>query len=278
MTVSEIFEEGKRILSDNKTENFANETRWFFEAAFNVNSQYLFFNSNDEADSEKSIAFFKKINRRVNGEPIQYIIGSWDFYGESFKVGEGVLIPRPETELLVDYSIEKLKNIKNAVVFDLCSGTGCIGLTVARLFPDARVYLLEKSDRAFEYLEENKKNLNCGNAVLIHGDLFNGFEFFDLPEPDLILSNPPYIETKEIETLQSEVLKEPLMALDGGDDGLDFYRCIAQKWLPYCKKAVAVECGENQHNEIGKLFSSCDISYLKDFNEIYRVVCGTIKQ
>ncbi len=277
MTVSEVFEEGKRILSDSKTENFSNEARWMFETAFNVNSQYLFFNSNDEADVEKSSAYFEMINRRTEGEPVQYIVGSWDFYGESFKVGDGVLIPRPETELLIDYSIEKLKGIRNPIVFDLCSGTGCIGLTVARLFPDSKVFLFEKSDKAFEYLSENKRNLKCDNAFLVHADIFNGFESFDLPQPDLILSNPPYIESEEIITLQSEVLKEPVMALDGGDDGLDFYRCIADKWLPVCKYAVAVECGENQHLQIGEMFSEFSVEFLKDFNGINRVVCGTIK-
>lgn len=277
MTVSELFEKGKKILSENIIDNFANEARWIFEAVFNVNSQYLFFNGNDEVNIDKSNEFIEKIKRRANGEPVQYIIGSWDFYGRTFKVGEGVLIPRPETELLIDFALEHLKGIEKPVVFDLCSGTGCIGLTVASLIPDSKVFLLEKSDKAFEYLTENKNNSGCNNAFLIHGDIFEGFEAYGLPEPDLILSNPPYIESEEILQLQSEVLKEPIMALDGGTDGLDFYRCIADKWLPYCKSAAAVECGENQHIEIAKMFSELDVHFIKDFNDINRVVCGTIK-
>ncbi len=277
MTVAELFEKGKRILSDNRIDNYANEARWIFEAVFGVNSQYLFFNANDEADIEKSNEFTEKINRRANGEPVQYIIGSWDFYGETFKVGEGVLIPRPETELLIDFAIEILKGIKNPIVLDLCSGSGCIGLTVAKLLPNSNVYLLEKSEKAFDYLSANKNNLGCHNAVLIQGDIFKGFDAFGLPEPDLILSNPPYIESEEINNLQSEVLREPVMALDGGTDGLDFYRCISDKWLPYCKGAVAVECGENQHKEIANLFSDLNVDFKKDFNDIYRVVCGTVR-
>ncbi len=277
MTVAELFEKGKKILSDNGTDNYANEARWIFEAVFGVNSQYLFFNANDEADAEKSKEFTEKIIRRANGEPVQYIIGSWDFYGETFKVGEGVLIPRPETELLIDFALEHLKKIKNPIVFDLCSGSGCIGLTVAKLIPESKVYLLEKSEKAFDYLSVNKNNLGCHNAVLIKGDIFEGFDAFGLPEPDLILSNPPYIESEEIGQLQSEVLREPVMALDGGADGLDFYRCIADKWLPHCKYAAAVECGENQHKEIAILFSALNVGFKKDFNEIYRVVCGTVK-
>ena len=275
MTVSKLLEKGKQILSDNNIGNYANEARWIFEVVFNVSSQYLFFNGNDEVNDEKTEEYIAQINRRLNGEPVQYIIGSWDFYGEAFRVGEGVLIPRPETELLIDFATENLKELENPVVFDLCSGSGCIGLTIARLFPDSRVYLIEKSEKAFEYLSENKKLSGCENAYLIKGDIFSGFDSFKLPQPDLILSNPPYIESGEISQLQSEVLKEPIMALDGGNDGLDFYRCIAEKWLPYCKKSIAVECGENQHTEIAKMLSGMNINFIKDFNEINRIVCGT---
>ena len=97
------------------------------------------------------------INRRKKGEPLQYILGKWDFYDLSFSVGEGVLIPRPETEILVDFAFEKLKEVKNPVVYDLCSGSGCIGLTIAKHFKDAKVYLLEKEEKALKYLLKNKK-------------------------------------------------------------------------------------------------------------------------
>lgn len=279
MTVASLIAEGKKILEDKNIENFVNEARWIFESVFNVSNQYLFFHAQDEADTDKAEEFISKIMLRASGEPVQYVIGSWDFYGETFSVGKGVLIPRPETELLVDFALDYLKDIKNPVVFDLCSGTGCVGLTVARLIPGAKVFMLEKSDEAFKFLLKNKEMLKCNNAEPISGDIFNGFKSFDLPEPDLILSNPPYIESEEIRLLQSEVLKEPVMALDGGNDGLDFYKSIAESWLPYCKGAVAVECGENQHKEISEIFSDyCnDVMTIKDFNEIERVVCGLIK-
>ena len=132
------------------------------------------------------------ISRRMNGEPLQYILGKWDFYDLSFSVGEGVLIPRPETEMLVDFALEKLKNIKNPVIYDLCAGTGCIGLTIASHRKDATVYLLEKEEKAFVYLKKNKEKLNLSNAILLYGDLFD-FDFSCLPDCDLLLSNPPYI-------------------------------------------------------------------------------------
>ena len=107
--------------------------------------------------------------------------------------------------------------------------------------------------------------------------MFDGFEGFDLPEPDVILSNPPYIESAEIPLLQKEVQKEPLMALDGGEDGYDFYRALARKWLPFCKGAIAVECGEGQTETIENLFTAeCARVYSEnDFNGIGRMVVGT---
>ncbi len=277
MTVAELLKKGREILEANKIENSANEARWIFESVFECGREYAVFHANNNADKTKTEVFFDKINQRAGGTPVQYVIGSWDFYGETFYVGEGVLIPRPETELLVDFALGYLKDKPNAVVFDLCSGTGCIGLSVARLFPQSEVYLVEKSTEAMKYLLRNAEKFSLSNVRIINGDIFEGFSAFEIPNPDLILSNPPYINTDEVSTLQSEVLKEPAMALDGGSDGLDFYRAITEKWLPYCGKAVAVECGEGQADEIRMIFlkqfdKTCSI---KDFNGIERVVIGT---
>ena len=275
MTVSELFENGKSLLRQRGTENYLNEARWIFESVFQCGREYLIFHSDDIADDKLSALFLEKIGQRANGLPVQYVIGSWDFYGESFEVGEGVLIPRPETELLVDFALDYLKDKKNPVVFDLCAGSGCIGLTVAKNRPDAKVYLVEKSPDAFAYLEKNLNNLGCKNAEAVMGDVLKGFKNFDLPEPDLILSNPPYIETADIEGLQAEVHYEPLMALDGGEDGFVFYDAIAEKWLPYCN-AAAVECGEGQAKKIEEKFSVlfADVYSVKDFNGIERTVIG----
>ena len=275
MTVSELFSKSVAILKNKEVANCENEARWIFESVFG-GREILIFEPKAAADPQKEKLFLEKINERASGVPVQYVIGEWDFYGESFNVGKGVLIPRPETEMLVDFALEYLKDRKSPVIFDLCAGTGCIGLTVARLIPDSTVYLLEKSPEAFEYLVSNKERHSLENVHLLSGDLFSGFEFFDTPVPDVILSNPPYIESDVVPTLQSEVLLEPSMALDGGSDGLDFYRAIAEKWLPYCQGAVAVECGEGQTKAIGDLFRNYfdDISEKADFNGIGRIVCG----
>ncbi|MBQ2847963.1 MAG: peptide chain release factor N(5)-glutamine methyltransferase [Clostridia bacterium] len=276
MTVSQLLEKGKSLLKKYEINNYANEAHWIFEAAFECGREYLVFNSDETADSEKEVKYIEMITLRARGTPVQYVIGSWDFYGESFYVGEGVLIPRPETEILVDFALDYLKDKKSPIVLDLCSGSGCIGLTVARNLSGSKVYLLEKSEEAFRYLQKNLKNFGCGNVNAIKGDIFDGFESFNIPKPDLILSNPPYIESAEIPTLQAEVLHEPSMALDGGNDGLDFYRVIGEKWLPFCKGAVAVECGEGQTDIIEDIFSSvcCRTCSVTDFNGIKRVVIG----
>lgn len=275
MTVSKLFEKGKLLLKEQNVENYQNEACWIFENVFNCGREYLIFHADDIADDDKSAKFIDKIKQRASGVPVQYVIGSWDFYGECFEVGEGVLIPRPETELLVDFAVEYLKDKPNPVVLDLCAGSGCIGLTVAKNSPHADVILIEKSSDAFAYLEKNLKNLGSVNARLVCGDILKGFEAFDLPKPDLIISNPPYIETSAIESLQSEVHYEPVMALDGGEDGFIFYDALAKKWLPFCE-AAAVECGEGQAEKIKKLFSDlfADVYSVKDFNRIERTVIG----
>lgn len=277
MKIKEIILGAEKRLVGSGVENAYNEVHWIFEAAFECGREYAVLCSEAEADTVKAERFYSMIEKRAEGFPVQYVIGEWDFYGEVFKVGEGVLIPRPETEMLVDFALEYLSDKKNPVVFDLCAGSGCIGLSVAKNRPDAKVFLLEKSEAAFRYLSQNKELNGCSNAELIGGDLFDGFEGFDLPEPDLILSNPPYIESAEIPLLQKEVLREPSMALDGGDDGYDFYRALALKWLPFCKGAIAVECGENQTETIENLFSAnCARVYSEnDFNGIGRMVVGT---
>lgn len=184
-----------------------------------------------------------------SGEPLQYVIGKWDFYESEFKVGKGVLIPRPETEELVDEVLNFAKEKKNPIIVDLCSGSGCIGISLAKKLPDSNVYCIEKSEDAFYYLEQNARGIS--NVILINDDINNTF---DIPKADIIVSNPPYIKTDDISSLQSEVQFEPKMALDGGKDGLDFYRIINEKWFEYLKEdgILFLEIG----NEQGKIIKS----------------------
>lgn len=250
------------------------EALCLFETLLNINKTSLI--SKDLVIGNDEINIINQaIIRRENSEPLQYILGSWDFYDMTFLVGEGVLIPRPETETLVDFALEKIKDIESPVIYDLCAGTGCIGLTIAKHRKDAKVYLFEKEEKAFSYLVKNKEKYELNNATVIQCDIFN-FDFSEIPLCDVLLSNPPYIESDEICDLQSEVLFEPISALDGGKDGLAFYRVICDKWLKQVKSNgfVAFECGEEQSKAICDIFKSKTSSYevLFDFNNIDRII------
>ena len=272
MTIKELFRYCSEQLSFSDSPEF--EAICIFEDLLNISKSKIYFD--DIVVTDEQIKTVESvINRRKNGEPLQYILGKWDFYDMTFNVGKGVLIPRPETEILVDFALEKIKDIENPVIYDLCAGSGCIGLTVANHRKDAKVFLLEKEDGALKYLKSNKEKYNLDNAFIIKGDLFE-VDFLNFPDADVILSNPPYIPACEIESLQKEVHFEPITALDGGIDGLDFYRCIAEKWVSNIKKNgyIALECGDGQSKEIINLFSEkySEKQVIYDFNNIDRIV------
>src|SRR5208283_2494704 len=174
--------------------------------------------------------------RRTRGEPIQYLIGYVPFCGLTIYVGSGVLIPRPETELLADETIKMLilrEKKESFRVLDLCTGSGCIALAIARCFPDATIYGVDSSEAAMVYATQNALANDVHNVCFKLGDLFapvNTLHF------DCIVSNPPYVRHDEIKTLQREISEhEPISALDGGRDGLDFYRRIFREAPAYLK-------------------------------------------
>ena len=268
MTLSELQKKGESALLEAGVENYSNEARWLLESAFGINSSAILLNGSSPADVDKAENFLSMVRERAGGRPLQYILGKWDFYGREFAVGEGVLIPRPETEMLVDFALEYLRGRNNPTVIDLCAGSGCVGLTVAAEIPDSEVYLVEKYDEAFEYLKRNKELLGVNNAVLIKADVLDSG--LALPRADMILSNPPYIRSGEIPSLQAEVLREPVTALDAGEDGLVFYRAIAKLIRKYCAGAAAVECGENQAEDVAAILGNAHS--LRDFNSIDRIV------
>lgn len=229
------------------------------------NSEYLAHINDDIIISRVA----KMLWRVKSGEPLQYVLGKWDFYESEFYVGEGVLIPRPETEELVDLAVKYIAKLDNPVIVDLCAGSGCIGLSLAKK-TNGTVYLIEKSADAFKYLEKNSKEIN--NAKLINGDIADSF---DLPPADVIISNPPYIRTSEISVLQSEVQNEPVMALDGGKDGLDFYRIINDKWSAEMKKGAKLflEIGNEQGNDVKSILTEFEnIGIIKDIFGNNRIV------
>lgn len=276
MTVSELLRSGTERLKKAGTDDAEFDARCLAEHALNCDYFALRLDSQKELDEEASKKYFELIERRLSGEPLQYILEEWEFMGLPFKVGEGVLIPRPETEIPVEFAIDFLKKKTNPIVFDLCSGSGCIAISVAKLCPNSTVYAVEKSDIAFEYLERNIRLNGVNNVKAINGDIFDK-ELLSEISPDLILSNPPYIRSSDIEGLQKEVKKEPSMALDGGEDGYDFYRVIASDWLKRIKNdgAIAVECAEDQTEYISELFSE-QASDVKAYNDLSGLPRGVI--
>lgn len=213
------------------------------------------------------------VSRRITGEPLQYIFGKWEFYGYPFYVGEGVLIPRPETELLADIACERLH--KGSISLDLCSGTGCIPISAA-LKTGAECYAVELYDAAFSYLERNIA-LNGANVKAIREDACDGTLFGDT-KFDLITSNPPYLTEVEMRSLMREVSFEPRTALAGGDDGLYFYRRIIPAWSGRLSGAgaIAVEIGETQAAAVSEIMLASGLSphVVRDYSGLDRVVVG----
>ncbi len=272
MTLKQFYIECSNELEFTECGKF--EALCLFNDLINVSKEKIYLDNEEVSDEDVDLIKYA-IKRRKNGEPLQYILGKWDFYDSTFRVGEGVLIPRPETEQLVEYALDKLKDIDNPVVLDLCAGTGCIGLTIAKHRPDSKVFLLEKEKKACAFLYLNKKELQLNNAIIIQDDLFTvDLSLFN--DADIIISNPPYIKRPEISKLQKEVAFEPITALDGGIDGLDFYRCLSDRWVSKIKPNgyMALECGDKQGDSIVELFNGKykEKQIIFDFNNIDRFV------
>jgi len=223
------------------------------------------------------------VRRRLDGEPVAYIIGEWEFYGLPLNISQDVLIPRADTEVLAERGIQKAREAgEGARVLDLCAGSGCVGLAVAANVPQCRVVLGELSEGALRICKQNvrRNNLNarvtCLSVDALEPPASSLWDF------DVIVSNPPYIPTADIEGLEHSVKDfEPLMALDGGEDGLDFYRFIAAKWKTALRLGgtLIFEVGIGQApavEEILALNGYEDIKTTMDTGEIWRVVEGTI--
>ncbi len=224
------------------------------------------------------VALQRAIAERLDGRPLQYILGEWDFLSLRLYVGEGVLIPRPDTELLCETAAEALRSTEAPRVLDLCAGSGCVGLGVASLLKNVSVTAVEKSDAAFHFLSKNIARYPQYAVHAVQGDIFTDGEKVEGCF-DAILSNPPYIPNKDLSSLQREVQNEPQMALDGGADGLDFYRVILDAWLPKLKAGgfCAVEIGYDQGEQVDRLFGDYGLQnrkILKDLGNQDRVVIG----
>ncbi len=222
------------------------------------------------------------MRRRIGHEPLQYIIGEWDFYDKTYCVGEGVLIPRPDTETLVERCIEDNSEGENLTLVDLCAGSGCIGLTLEDKLSLKELYMVEKSEDAYRYLEKNSENFGS-KAKLILGDIFDEEVINELPSADIITCNPPYLNVSDMMpgVLQEEVSFEPFEALYGGEDGLEYYRKIARTYKSKLKEngKIYFEIGIDQEEEVMRILIQngyTNVRKKKDYSGIYRVITAGV--
>jgi len=273
MTYRQAYDEGrKRIVSDEADI----ECAILLEYVMGTERNDLFAHPDRELSEEETDKFFSLIKRRNSGEPVQYITGRTYLYGLEFLCNPSVLIPRFDTEVLIEEIIKKAP--KNAKLLDLCTGSGCIALCVKHERNDLRVFASDVSKAALETAKKNKENLSL-DVTFIESDMFDNIH----EKFDLIASNPPYIPKKVIEGLDEKVKKyEPFNALCGGEDGLKFYRIIADKAKGYlnANALLMMETGFDQGASVSGILRENgyeDINVIKDLNGLDRVVTAVLK-
>ena len=262
MRVKEILQIGENQLRECGIEDAAIDSKELYCYMMGIERSKLILEYQKVLQDAQCMEYFKLLDRRSDKEPLQYIVGTQDFMGLTFRTDPRALIPRQETEILVERALEILhKNSlngnplpiapkKNPEVLDIGCGTGAIGLSIAKLAPDARVTCSDVSKDALSLAKENASKLGAGSVKWACGSLLEPFEgrFFKR-KFDMILSNPPYIASGVIPTLQKEITEhEPMLALDGGNDGLDVYRALIPKLPEHLKKegVVLMEIGHDQ--------------------------------
>lgn len=283
VTIGELYTNLKSVLRLMNIDTYAFEAKLIIEKAFDSELPRILMNR-DSAVPESILDNIQDMTeKRKKGFPIQYILGEWEFYGYKFKVGEGVLIPRQDTETLIDYVLDicRKNNIKSPKIIDLCSGTGCIAIALKKEMPDSEIYALENSGIALEYLEYNAK-LNQADIKIMEADVLEDKYTDNLKDFDIIVSNPPYLTRQDMRELQPEVRFEPITALYAGEDGLYFYQRITPLWKKILKSGgmIVYEIGMNQHESVSDILKSNNFNqteFIKDTAGIIRVVSG-VKQ
>ena len=280
MIISEWLKHARDRLTQTNCPDPDIDARWIAEDALGMTRQALVFEGDRAIPRHQLYRLEAMLDRRAAGEPVQYILGSADFMGLRFRVDGAVLIPRQDTETLVEAALIELRQRPGSpALLDLCAGSGCVGLSLASLAPHARITLTDISPEALEVAHANQKDLGV-KAELRQGDLFNavGRERFDI-----IASNPPYIPTGALSGLQREVRFEPRIALDGGPDGLDFYRRIAEGAADHLNPggAIFLEVGIHEARPVLDLVKAhlpcAEAGTVRDLNGIERVVFGKMK-
>ena len=274
MNIKEALDFGKKYLNEKNIDNSNLKCKMVLSDILNVQKEYLLIHDLQQLSKNQEIKYKEFLVRLADNEPVQYIINKQEFMKINFYIDNNVLIPQPDTEILVEEIIKISKQIdKKLKILDLCTGSGAIAVSLAKYIKQAEIYATDISKNALIIAEKNAEK-NKVSIKTIESDLFENIQE---KEFDIIVSNPPYIETKVIEELEEEVKKEPIIALDGGVDGLDFYRLIAINAKQYLKKSgvLALEIGYDQKEAVSQILRNegyNKIENIKDLSNNDRVI------
>ena len=267
-----------QYLKKYNVENARLDAEYIFAHVLGVKRVSLILNFDMEISEENKNLIRKYIVRRGKfREPLQYILKEWEFYGRTFKVAEGVLIPRPDTEILAEQCIILMKDFENPKILDIGTGSGAISVTLAKELPNSEVLGLDISDEALKIAVENRELNGASNLKFLKSDVFQHVKEKNY---DLIVSNPPYIPVEEYNELMPEVKQyEPRMALTDGGDGYYFYRKISEESMGYLKNGgyLAFEVGYNQGETVSQLMEKNGFRIegrIADYAGIERVIIG----
>ncbi len=250
------------------------ETELLFSQVLDCDRLSLYLNKDKYLTKKELELISSALERRIKGEPLQYILGKVEFMGLELKVNEDVLIPRPETEILVETALKYAGNEKSPKILDLGTGSGCIAIALAKNLADTKIDASDISPEALRMAKQNAE-LNKAKINFIQSDLFKGLRN---KQYAIIVSNPPYVEEAQIGRLQPELRFEPRVALSGGMDGLDFYRRIITESADYLNRngLLIMEIGFGQRPGLEKIFLDSEklriIEVIKDYNNIDRVI------
>ena len=253
MKVKELINYGREVLSENNIEDYSIISKMLAKHILNMTNVEIIINEEKEISEEEKNRYDFALTEIVKGIPVQYITHNQEFMGMNFYVNEDVLIPQPDTEILVEEVIKLCKNYKdNIKILDICTGSGAIGISIVKSVENINLIASDISDKALEIAKKNAKNNEILNRIdFVKSDMFENIN----DKFDIIVSNPPYIETNVINTLSKQVQNEPHLALDGGKDGLDFYRILANQAKEYLKPNgyLCMEIGYNQKDKVEQL-------------------------
>lgn len=253
MTIKELLNQGIIMLKNEDIDGPKNKARAILQHTLKKSKEYTIIYDKNEVTKEERDNYVKNIKRLISGEPLQYITGVQEFMKLNFIVNKDVLIPQPDTEILVEEVIKIASKMENPIILDLCTGSGAIAVSLAKNIPNAKIIATDISKKALEIAKYNAKLNGVLNSIdFIESNLFNKIKNIKF---DVIVSNPPYIATNEIQKLPKDVRQEPVIALDGGKDGLDFYRKIYDKGNEFLNRQgyICVEIGYNQREAVKRI-------------------------